>query len=88
MHRNTIRSPKLIDISFSFINLVLLAAMAIICGIVDSILEKRFFPRGAPWLFDDNRSGDNTKINGLITAMFALITFVIFNLVFNEMLPN
>ncbi|THH12000.1 hypothetical protein EW145_g295 [Phellinidium pouzarii] len=58
-----------------FINLTLLAAMAIVCGVVDSILEKRFFPKGAPWLIDDNWSDDNPRINGLLTAVFALITF-------------
>ena len=50
--------------------------MAVVCGVVDSILEKRDFPRGAPWLFADDQSSDNPRINGLITAIFALITFV------------
>ncbi|KDR73672.1 hypothetical protein GALMADRAFT_251453 [Galerina marginata CBS 339.88] len=58
-----------------FINLILLAIMAIVCGIVDSVLEHRDYPRGAPWLYGANRSGDNPSINGLITFAFALITF-------------
>ncbi|KAI1791768.1 hypothetical protein LXA43DRAFT_392905 [Ganoderma leucocontextum] len=58
-----------------FINLMILAVMAIVCGIVDSVLEQRNYPLGAPWLYGDNQSDDNPKINGLITAVFALITF-------------
>ncbi|KAH8117016.1 phospholipid-translocating P-type ATPase [Phellopilus nigrolimitatus] len=58
-----------------FINLVLLAVMAIICGVVDSILETRDYPLGAPWLVGDTQPNDNPKINGVITAVFALITF-------------
>ncbi|KAJ7029355.1 phospholipid-translocating ATPase [Mycena alexandri] len=56
-------------------NLILLATMAVACGISDSILEKRNYPEGAPWLFDDNSSEDNPKFNGLVTWAFALITF-------------
>ncbi|CAK5277213.1 unnamed protein product [Mycena citricolor] len=56
-------------------NLILLAVMAVVCGIADSQLEKRDYPRGAPWLFDDDRSDNNPRINGLITWAFALITF-------------
>ena len=48
----------------------------IVCAIVDSVLEHRMYPRGAPWLFDDNRSDDNPSINGLVTWAFALITYV------------
>ncbi|KAH9484429.1 Putative phospholipid-transporting ATPase C24B11.12c [Psilocybe cubensis] len=58
-----------------FINLILLAMMAIACGIVDSVLEHRYYPKLAPWLFGANRPGDNPSINGLITFAFALITF-------------
>ena len=57
-------------------NLALLGIMALVCGIVDSILEHHYYPKQAPWLFRDNRSGDNPSINGLITFLFALITFV------------
>ncbi|KAJ7772973.1 phospholipid-translocating ATPase [Mycena maculata] len=56
-------------------NLILLALMAIACGITDSILEKRDYPDGAPWLFDDDGSQDNPSFNGLVTWAFALITF-------------
>ncbi|KAF8912154.1 phospholipid-translocating ATPase [Gymnopilus junonius] len=58
-----------------FINLVLLAIMAVVCGIVDSVLEHRKYPEGAPWLYDANRPSDNPSINGLVTFAFALITF-------------
>ncbi|KAJ6622908.1 hypothetical protein B0H10DRAFT_2213939 [Mycena sp. CBHHK59/15] len=56
-------------------NLILLALMAVACGIVDSILEKRDYPAGAPWLFGDNGKDDNPSFNGLVTWAFALITF-------------
>jgi len=59
-----------------FFNLVLLGIMAIICGIVDAVLEHRDQPTGALWLYADDRSGDNPSINGLITFVFALITYV------------
>ncbi|KAI0636462.1 phospholipid-translocating P-type ATPase [Trametes polyzona] len=58
-----------------FINLLILAAMAIACGIVDSLLEQHYYPLDAPWLYGDTQSDDNPKINGLITWAFALITF-------------
>ncbi|KAJ2916976.1 hypothetical protein MD484_g3448, partial [Candolleomyces efflorescens] len=58
-----------------FINLLILALMAIACAVVDSILQHQDYPRDAPWLFWANRSGDNPSINGLITFFFALITF-------------
>jgi phospholipid-translocating ATPase len=49
--------------------------MATACGIVDSVLESRYYPRGALWLYNDNLSDDNPSINGLVTWAFALITF-------------
>lgn len=58
-----------------FINLALLGVAATVCAIADSVLEHREYPEGAPWLYADNRSDDNPKINGLITWVFALITF-------------
>jgi len=58
-----------------FFNLIILAVMAVVCGIVDSVLEHRDYPRLAPWLFADNQSDDNPSINGLVTWAFALITF-------------
>ena len=51
--------------------------MAVVCGVVDSVLEHRYFPRGAPWLFGETLSDDNPSINGLITFVFALITYVL-----------
>ena len=49
--------------------------MAVVCGIVDAILEQRNYPKGALWLYNDNRSDDNPRINGLITFLNAFITF-------------
>ncbi|KAH7889506.1 hypothetical protein F5I97DRAFT_1844721 [Phlebopus sp. FC_14] len=57
------------------VNLALLAVMAIVCAVADSKIESQFYPEGAPWLYDDNVSYNNPKINGLITWAFALITF-------------
>lgn len=59
----------------SFINLLLLAAMAVVCGVAESSLEKYYSPLDAPWLYGDNISDDNPRINGLTTLVFALITF-------------
>ncbi|KAK0464027.1 phospholipid-translocating ATPase [Armillaria novae-zelandiae] len=58
-----------------FINLIILACMAIACAIADSLLEDQQYPQGAPWLYGDNRSNDNPSINGLVTWARALITF-------------
>ena len=49
--------------------------MAVSLGIADAILEQRYFPLGAPWLYGDTQSDDNPQINGLVTWAFALITF-------------
>ncbi|KAJ6515969.1 phospholipid-translocating ATPase [Mycena sanguinolenta] len=57
------------------INLLLLFLMAVACAIGDSVLEHHFEPRNAPWLFDDDRSTDNPSINGLITWVYAFLTF-------------
>ncbi|KAF8582656.1 phospholipid-translocating P-type ATPase [Ramaria rubella] len=58
-----------------FINLILLAIMAVVCGIVDALIEQKKYPESAPWLYDDNRSSDNPQINGLVTWANAFITF-------------
>ena len=60
-----------------FINLLILGVMSVVCGVVDSILEQRLYPTGAPWLFGDTQKDDNPKINGLVTWAFALITWVL-----------
>ncbi|KAF9065769.1 hypothetical protein BDP27DRAFT_1331540 [Rhodocollybia butyracea] len=57
------------------INLALIALLAVVCAVVDSILEKRYAPLDAPWLFDDNQKGDNPSANGGVTWAFALLTF-------------
>ena len=54
---------------------MLLAIMGIVCAVADSSLEKYYYPLGAPWLFADDQSDNNPRINGLITFVFALITF-------------
>jgi len=51
--------------------------MAVACAIADSVLEKRYYPESAPWLYDDDQKNDNPSINGLVTWAFALITSVI-----------
>jgi phospholipid-translocating ATPase len=51
--------------------------MAVACAVVDSILEQRQYPDQAPWLYGDNATFDNPRINGLVTGIFALITFVV-----------
>ncbi|KAF9447871.1 phospholipid-translocating P-type ATPase [Macrolepiota fuliginosa MF-IS2] len=56
-------------------NLVLMAGMAVVCAIVDSLLEVHYYPRQAPWLYGDNTSGDNPRINGLVTWAYSLLTF-------------
>jgi len=58
------------------VNLAILAIMAVVCAIADYKIEAVKFPEGAPWLYGDDISSDNPKINGLITWAFALITFV------------
>ncbi|EPQ57895.1 phospholipid-translocating P-type ATPase [Gloeophyllum trabeum ATCC 11539] len=58
-----------------FINLIILAVMAVVCGIVDAVLEQRYYPLNAPWLYGDTQPDDNPRINGLVTWAFALITF-------------
>ena len=50
--------------------------MAVACAIVDSYLEHKDYPAGAPWLYDDNLKDDNPSVNGLVTWGFALVTFV------------
>ncbi|EEB88362.1 hypothetical protein MPER_13839, partial [Moniliophthora perniciosa FA553] len=59
------------------INLALIFVMAAVCAIVDSTLEKEYYPLDAPWLFGANQSDDNPSINGIITFLFALLTFQI-----------
>ncbi|SCZ97715.1 BZ3500_MvSof-1268-A1-R1_Chr4-3g07400 [Microbotryum saponariae] len=58
-----------------FINLALLAAMCIMCAIVDHFLEKAQYPEGAYWLYGADRGDDNPNINALITFANAMIAF-------------
>ncbi|KAJ7744516.1 phospholipid-translocating ATPase [Mycena maculata] len=57
------------------INLLIMFLMAVACGIGDSVLEHQYEPRSAPWLYEDDTSGDNPSINGLVTWAFAFLTF-------------
>lgn len=66
---------SLLMLCHSFLNLMLLAVMGIVCAVADSSLEKFYYPLGAPWLYGDNQSDGNPNIDGLITFVFALITF-------------
>lgn len=56
--------------------------MATVCAIADSALEKKYFPLGAPWLFGDDQSDDNPRINGIVTFAFALLTYVCLFIIF------
>lgn len=58
-----------------YVNLLILAAMAIGCAIADSLIEQHFFDLGAYWEFFAIFSNDNPRINGLVTFGNALITF-------------
>ncbi|KAF9053140.1 phospholipid-translocating ATPase [Panaeolus papilionaceus] len=60
-----------------FTNLIILGIMATACGVADSLLEQHYYPTGALWLFNDNQSDDNPKINGVVTWAFSLLTFQI-----------
>lgn len=74
---NATISYSSIDINAcSFINLIIVGCMAVTCAIVDSVLEHRVYPRGAPWLYGDDQSDDNPSIHGLVTFAYALITYV------------
>ncbi|KAK7034734.1 hypothetical protein VNI00_012141 [Paramarasmius palmivorus] len=46
-----------------------------VCAIVDSFLEKEYYPLDAPWLLFADESDDNPEINGLITFCYGLLTF-------------
>lgn len=53
-----------------------MALMAVVCAIVDVVLEHRLYPKSAPWLYDDNQPDDNPEINGLITFFYSILTYV------------
>ena len=65
---------RLLIANHSIVNLVILAVLAIVCAIADSILERRYFRLNAPWLFLDDQPGNNPQIDGLVTWAFALLT--------------
>lgn len=49
--------------------------MAVVCAVVDSILERKGHDNNAPWEYGTDRSDDNPRVNGGITFGNALITF-------------
>ncbi|PWN29959.1 phospholipid-translocating P-type ATPase [Jaminaea rosea] len=58
-----------------YVNLLILACMAVGCAIADSLIEVHYFGLNAYWEFAATRSDDNPRINGLVTFGNALITF-------------
>ena len=64
-----------------FINLALLAIIAVVCAVVESILEHRDSKRGAYWFIGDDRSGDNPNVNGLVTLGYVPQLALLVNLI-------
>ncbi|KAG6810123.1 hypothetical protein H0H92_013221 [Tricholoma furcatifolium] len=58
-------------------NLGILALLAVVCAIADSMLELKYFPLGALWLYGATTSDDNPRVNGIITWVYSLLTFQI-----------
>ena len=58
-----------------YINLAIIAIIAIVCAIADAQLEKYYFNRSAYWEFGAVHHDDNPNINGLISFANSLITF-------------
>lgn len=58
-----------------YVNLLILACMAVGCAIADSLIEQHFFDLAAYWEFRAIYSDDNPRINGLVTFGNSLITF-------------
>lgn len=49
--------------------------MCVMCAVGDHILQRRYYPQNAYWLYGANTRGDNPNINGLISFANAMITF-------------
>lgn len=58
-----------------YINLAIIAIIAIVCAIADAQLEKRYFDQRAYWEFGAVNGDDNPNINGLVSFANSLITF-------------
>lgn len=58
-----------------YVNLLILAAMAVGCAIADARIEQHFFDLGAYWEFLATQKDDNPNLNGLVTFGNSLITF-------------
>lgn len=58
-----------------YVNLLILAAMAVGCAIADHFIEQHFFNLSAYWEYFAIFSDDNPSINGLVTFGNSLITF-------------
>jgi phospholipid-translocating ATPase len=59
------------------INLLILFILAVVCGVADAVLQHKYYPLGALWLYGADLPDNNPKINGLITWAFALLTYVL-----------
>ncbi|WWD21912.1 hypothetical protein CI109_106400 [Kwoniella shandongensis] len=57
------------------INLLILALIAMVCAIIDHFNEVGWTDEGAYWMLYNDTSGDNPRINGLVTFANAFITF-------------
>lgn len=58
-----------------YVNLLILAIIAVACAIADYFIEQHFFDLTAYWEYDAVFSDDNPRINGLVTFGNSLITF-------------
>lgn len=58
-----------------WVNLLIIAIIAVVCAIVDSLLEQYYHKRSAYWTFASEQNDDNPHINGLIAFANSLITF-------------
>ncbi|WFD04967.1 P-type phospholipid transporter [Malassezia vespertilionis] len=58
-----------------YVNLAIIAVIAVVCAIADAQLEKHYFNLGAYWEYAATRNDDNPNINGLIAFANSLITF-------------
>ena len=56
-------------------NLVLMAIISTVCAIVDHYEEVTWYAQNAYWTINDNESGNNPMVNGIITFFNGFITF-------------
>lgn len=58
-----------------YVNLAIIAVIAVVCAIADARLEQYFFQRTAYWQYGAVHGDDNPNINGLIAFANSPITF-------------